>query len=56
MQKMNPNKHAFQSTKSRRESKALRRAKARRHFELLQEKRLLDDHLAEFWDPPNGKS
>ncbi len=36
---------------SRQNAKRLRAAEARRQFELLQEKRLLQDHLADFWDP-----
>jgi len=56
MQKMNPGQHTFQNSKSRRELKALRAAKARRHFELLQEKRLLENHLADFWNLPFEKS
>ena len=43
-------KNELDRTHSRQSLKRLRAAEARRRFELLQEQRLLQDHLADFWD------
>lgn len=50
MQNTIPHKHKLDGTQSRSKAKSLRAAEARRRFELLQEERMLQDHLADFWD------
>jgi len=50
MQNTIRHKHKLDRTQSRRIAKSLRAAEARRRFELLQEERMLKDHLADFWD------
>ena len=50
MQNTIPHKHKLDRTQSRPNDKSLRAAEARRRFELLQEERMLQEHLADFWD------
>jgi len=50
MQNTIPHKHKLDGTQSRSKAKSLRAAEARRRFEMLQEERMLQDHLADFWD------
>ena len=50
MQNTTTHKHELDRTQSRSKAKSLRAAEARRRFELLQEERMLQDQLADFWD------
>ena len=50
MQNTIPHKHKLDRTQSRPNDKYLRAAEARRRFELIQEERMLQDQLADFWD------
>lgn len=50
MQKIITTKNDATKTLSEKEKRNLRRAEARYKIELLQEAKLLHDHLAEFWD------
>ena len=50
MQTTTPDKKTSVKSQSMKNLKRLRAAEARRRFELLQEQRLLRDHLADFWD------
>ena len=50
MRKITTIKNETTKTLSPQEQKNLRRAEARHRIELLQEAKLLHDHLADFWD------
>jgi len=50
MRKTTPHKQELDESQSRPNLKRLRAAEARYRFELLQEERMLQDHLADFWD------
>lgn len=48
--KANSNKQIATKPLSQKELKKLRLAEARHHYEMLQEAKILHEHLAEFWD------
>lgn len=50
MKSMTPEKAGRDKSQYRQTLKGLRAAEARLRFELLQEQRLLQNHVADFWD------
>ncbi|MGB5276288.1 MAG: hypothetical protein WBO16_20110 [Gammaproteobacteria bacterium] len=50
MRKASPKKNEINKQKSNRDQKKLRAAEARYRYEIMQEERLLQDNLADFWD------
>jgi|GEM_PF-3087730 len=50
MKNITPDQAGRDKPRYRQTPKGLRAAEARRQFELLEEQRLLQHHLADFWD------